>query len=145
MMTISDKKQVVVSPPLSPIELQTHVDKLRNAKPPIPGMTWEQYRDYQSWRITLQIIAYQFANYSQTAGGEKLLWKKRLQDSVTGANVQVTRFPGQGLPKDVVQPAGIDCLIQDNPTEYWLAKLLQQLEKEFADEIVLNIPKIEEI
>jgi hypothetical protein len=77
----------------------------------------------------LQIIASQFASYRNTTGGEKALWKKRLKEAVTEANLQATKFPPQDFPLDMVQLAGIDCLVQDNPIEYWLVKLIQQLEK----------------
>ena len=129
--------------PLSDTEHQAYVDRLRNAQPPILGMTWEQYREYQSWRIRLQVIAMQFAIHQKATGGEKISWQIRIQETVTRANLQATKFPPQGLPQNLVQPVALDFLALNTQTEYWLPRIIQEIINEFTNAIVVNIPKIE--
>ena len=129
--------------PLSATEHQAYVDQLRNGPPPIPGMTWEQYRDYQSWRIMLQVMAMQFAIYQKATGGEKISWQIRIQETVTRANLQATKFPPQGLPQDLPQPVALDFLALNTRTEYWLPRIIQEIIHEFTNAIVVEIPKIQ--
>ena len=135
--------QAATAHPLSATEHQAYVDQLRNGSPPILGMTWEQYREYQSWRIMLQVIAMQFAIYQKASGGEKISWQIRIQETVTRANLQATKFPPQGLPQNLVQPVALDFLAPNAQTEYWLPRIIQEIINEFTNAIVVNIPKIE--
>jgi hypothetical protein len=143
MTTLPSDLQAATAHPLSAAEHEAYVDQLRNAQPPILGMTWEQYRDYQSWRIMLQMIAMQFAFYQKATGGEKILWQTRIQETVTRANLQATKFPPQGLPQDLPQPVALDFLAFNTQTEYWLPRIIQEIINEFTNVIVVKIPKIE--
>ena len=135
--------QVAMAHPLSDTEHQAYLDRLRNGPPPILGMPWEQYREYQSWRIMLQVMAMHFAAYQKATGGEKISWQIRIQETVRRANLQATKFPPQGLPQDLVQPVAFDFLAPNAQTEYWLPKFIQEIIHEFTNAIVVNIPKIE--
>ncbi|MFT3895291.1 MAG: hypothetical protein QM730_27010 [Anaerolineales bacterium] len=140
MTTAPTNSQTNTLPPLSKSALQVYRDSLRNAKPPIVGMTWEQYREYQSWRIMLQGVAIYYAAYKIAAGGEKTSLKTKIQEMVTKANLQTNKFPPQNLPEDLVIPVPFDFLLVSDSTKCWLSRMVDQLGTELGFEIVVGAP-----
>jgi hypothetical protein len=103
----SDKPKVVPLPPLSPAELEAYLDKLRNAKPPIPGLTQEQYREYLSWRGDLQMVfTYVWDWKCATSGGERAEARRHILNVMVRANETADRFPTQPMPGDIRAPRG---------------------------------------
>jgi hypothetical protein len=60
---------------------------------PIPGMTFDEYLQYLSWRIEFQILAVMLA--------DKTTPKSKIIDQLVEINQRATRFPVQPLPDDL--------------------------------------------
>jgi hypothetical protein len=60
---------------------------------PIPGMTFEEYLEYQSWRIEIQVLAMLLADKSTP--------KSQIINHLVAINRRATCFPVQPLPEDI--------------------------------------------
>jgi hypothetical protein len=68
---------------------------------PIPGMTFEDYLEYQSWHIEIQVLAMLLA--------DKTTPKSKSLAHLVAINRRATRFPVQPLPLtalDLIDPNG---------------------------------------
>lgn len=57
---------------------------------PIPGMKFEEYLEYQSWRIEIQVLVMLLVDKSTP--------KSKIIDHLVAINRRATRFPVQPLP-----------------------------------------------
>ncbi|HLO13651.1 MAG TPA: hypothetical protein VK206_02405, partial [Anaerolineales bacterium] len=61
---------------------------------PIPGMTFEEYLQYLSWRIEIQVLAMLLV--------DKAIPRSKVIDQLVSVNRRAARFPVQPLPDNTV-------------------------------------------
>jgi len=100
---------------------------------PIPGMTFEEYLHYLSWRIHFQILATTWQDWKQsTSSGEREWLQGRILKQLMVINDKAACFPVQLLPDDI-STIVIDLTDQNvRPGMLPMAKLLQGLAQVFA-------------
>jgi len=72
---------------------------------PLENFTPEQYLQYQSWRIEVQIIATHLNEWKKAKQGDKGKHEASIFKAVTIANERALKFPAIPLPHDIVDPA----------------------------------------
>lgn len=61
---------------------------------PIPGMTFEEYREYLSWRIEIQVLATIWKDWKQSAsGGERENYESKIMEHLVSGTERTSANP----------------------------------------------------
>jgi hypothetical protein len=72
---------------------------------PVPGLSFEEYLQYQMWRIDIQMVATAVWTWKHAlSGGEKADARKHILNNLADANKRAQGFPCQPLPDDIREP-----------------------------------------
>jgi len=91
---------------------------------PIEGFTIDDYLQYQSWRIGVQIIATHLHEWKTAKQGDKGKHQALLLKAVATANERALKFPAIELPVDIMDPV--------TATHLDLSAMIQELTSLFS-------------
>jgi len=102
---------------------------------PIEGFTLEQYLQYQSWCLEMQIIATHFHEWKTAKQEDKRKYETPILQAVAMANQRALKFPAIALPVDIVDPVTSAHL--DVPA------MIQELTSLFSMRLVVRVADVQ--
>lgn len=124
-------------------QLAAYLQEL-HAAPPAPFSTWEEYNEYRSWRIEVQMIATYLNDWKQSKPEDKGKCVPQIQMALDMANKRATKFPMIDLPTDILDPvASASGLLAPTATEAHLniPVMIQELTSLFGNvQLVAGTP-----